>query len=88
MHAALEVGVETLIDSAVLRHAAHTVKVVSRDSDTKMGFTTLPPSGVTMVLHRLVDHIEESGHKSIGELCCKGVFDAHGTGLYLVLALN
>lgn len=88
MYPALEIIFQHIVNSAVLRHAAHTGKVLGRDSDTKMGFTTLPPSGVAMVLHRLVDHIEESGRKSIGELCLKGVFDAHGTDLYLVLALN
>ena len=78
MDPVLEIRLKRFHDSAVLRNAAEPVKMTGRDSDTKMGFTTLPPSGVTEVLTRFVDHIEENGGKSCGELGSQCVFDAHG----------
>ncbi len=89
MHGVVHQPGEHFIDGAVLRHAAHPVKMTGRDSDTKMGFTTLPPSGMAMMLHRFIDHIEEDGGEFLGELGFYGVFGTHGgEAFYLVQALN
>lgn len=81
MDAVLEFDVQRFHHCAVLRNSAHPVKMTGRDSDTKMGFTTLPPPGVTPMLVRFIEHLEESGGKSVGKLGNKGVFDAHLGGL-------
>ena len=87
--AVLQLGVEHIHDGAVLRHAAHAIKMVGRDSDTKVGFTTLPPSGVTEMLVRFIDHMEESGGELSGELGFDGVCGTHGgEAFYLVQARN
>jgi hypothetical protein len=85
MHAVLEFGVENVHDGAVLRHAAHPVKMTGRDSDTKMGFTTLPPSGMAMMLVRLIDHIEEDRGEFAGELGGYGVCDGHRVGFSILV---
>ena len=89
MDPVLQLGVEHIHHGAVLRHAAHPVKMAGRDSDTKMGFTTFPPSGMAMMLVRFIDHIEESGGEFSGELGFNGVCGTHdGKAFYLVQASN
>ena len=89
MDPVLQLGIERIHHGAVLRHAAHAIKMVGRDSDTKVGFTTLPPSGVTEMLVRFIDHIEESGGEFSGELGFDGVCGTHdGKAFYLVQASN
>ncbi len=82
MDSVLEFGVQNVHDGKVLRHAAHPVKMTGRDSDTKMGFTTLPPAGMAMMLVRFIDHIEESGGEFSGKLGLDGVFGTHGGAFY------
>ena len=61
MDPALELGVQCFHNGTVLCHPGLPVKLAGRDSDTKMGFTPLQPTGMTAMLVGFVDHFEEYG---------------------------
>jgi hypothetical protein len=80
MDAPFKFAIERLHHCPVLRNSPKTVKMTGRDSDTKVGFATLPPSGMSLVAVGFVDHLQAFWRKCRIEFLSYGVAYGHDLG--------
>jgi hypothetical protein len=77
MDAAGQLGGEGHVNHSVTLKATLAPKGFGDDINSKVGLPALPMSGVTLMLVRLVDHLEIFRTESLGQPSCDEILDAH-----------
>ena len=77
MHATVQFRGEDRVNHSVTLDASLTPEGLGDDIDPKVGLPTLPMSGMTLVVVRLVDHPEIFRMESLGQLSCDKIVHTH-----------
>jgi hypothetical protein len=75
--AAAQLGGENRVNHSVTLDAGLAPEGLGDDMDPKVGLPTLPMSGVTLMVVRLVDHPEMLRMESLGQLSCDEIVHTH-----------
>jgi hypothetical protein len=81
MHTAAQFSGEDRVNHSVTLDASLAPEGLGDDIDPKVGLPTLPMSGVTRMLVRLVDHPEIFRMESLGQLSCDEIVHTHSACL-------